>query len=160
MIQSDGRISGLNLAAGETLVAYAGVPIPVRVSGAFLIAPTAKLDLSDNAAIVDYAGVSPVAVVREKILSGRGGSGLGATWTGTGITSSTAAAANQTRPESRSLGYAENATLPLGALTMFHGAPVDSTSVLIAFTRTGDANLDGVVNNDDVTIVGGQLRTG
>jgi hypothetical protein len=160
LIHPDGQIDGLNLAAGEKLVAYASVPIPVRVSGAFSIAPTARLDLSDNAAIVDYAGVSPVAVVREKILSGRGGSGLGATWTGTGITSSTAEAANQTQPESRSLGYAENATLPLGALTMFHGAPVASTSILIAFTRTGDANLDGVVNDDDVTILGATYAPG
>jgi hypothetical protein len=37
---------------------------------------------------------------------------------------------------------------------------VDSTAVLIAFTRTGDANLDGVVNDDDVTIVGATYAPG
>ena len=77
-----------------------------------------------------------------------------------GITSSTAAAANQTQPESRSLGYAENSALPLGAYTCSMAQPVDSTSILIAFTRTGDANLDGVVNNDDVTIVGANYAPG
>ena len=38
--------------------------------------------------------------------------------------------------------------------------PVDATSVLIAYTRTGDANLDGSVNDDDVTIVGATMRRG
>jgi hypothetical protein len=50
--------------------------------------------------------------------------------------------------------------LPLGPYTTFHGAAVDSTSVLIAFTRTGDANLDGVVNDEDVTIVGATYAPG
>ena len=31
---------------------------------------------------------------------------------------------------------------------------------LCAYTRTGDANLDGVVNNDDVTIVGANYAPG
>jgi hypothetical protein len=98
--------------------------------------------------------------VRAQILSGRGGPGPGGKWTGTGITSSTAEMANQAQPDSRSLGYADNASLPLGPRTTFHGAAVDGTSVLIAFTRTGDANLDGVVNDDDVTIVGATYAPG
>jgi hypothetical protein len=95
--------------------------------------------------------------VRQQIVAGRGGSGLGKTWNGQGITSSAAAAAE---PESRSIGYAENSALPLGAYTNFRGQTVDSTSVLMAFTRTGDANLDGVVNDDDVTIVGASYAPG
>jgi hypothetical protein len=63
-------------------------------------------------------------------------------------------------PESRSVGIAENSTLPLGPYTNFRGQPVDSTTVLMAFTRTGDANLDGVVNDDDVTIVGASYAPG
>jgi hypothetical protein len=85
---------------------------------------------------------------------------LGATWNGQGIISSAAAAANATEPESRSVGYAENATLPLGSYTTFRGQPVDNTSVLIAFKRTGDANLDGLVGDDDVTIVGATYAPG
>ena len=48
----------------------------------------------------------------------------------------------------------QNATLPLGAYASFRGQAVDATAVLIAHTRTSDANLDGVVDDDDVTVVG------
>jgi hypothetical protein len=140
-------------------IATADGPGTLVLSNAPIIADGATLDLTDNAAIVDYTGASPVATVREKIVSGRGGAGLNGRWSGPGITSSTAAAANFA-PDSRSLGYAENATLPLGPYRTFHGAPVDETSILIAFTRTGDANLDGVVNEDDVTIVGAMYAPG
>jgi PKD repeat protein len=114
----------------------------------------ATLDITDNALMVDYTGASPVDTIRDDILTGRGGAGFGKPWDGTGITSSTAAEANVTAPNSRSVGYAENALLPLGAYSSFRGQTADITSVLIAYTRTADANLDGVVNNDDVTIVG------
>jgi hypothetical protein len=134
------------------------------VLGALSIAgdatPTATLDLANNAAIVNYAGTSPAATVRQQIIAGRGGVGLGKTWEGMGITSSAAAAAVATEPESRSIGFAENATMPLGPYTTFRGQPVDDTTVLLALTRTGDANLDGVVNDDDVTIVGATYAPG
>jgi hypothetical protein len=160
LIHPDGHIDGLNLAAGQKLVAYAGVPIPVKVTGEFSVATGATFDITDNAAIVDYSGTSPAATVRDKVLSGRGGAGLGKGWNGMGITSSAAATANTTEPESRSVGYAENSTMPLGPYTEFHGTPVDGTSILMAFTRTGDANLDGVVNDDDVTIIGATYAPG
>jgi fibronectin-binding autotransporter adhesin len=119
-------------------------------------APTAKFNLN-GPAILDYTDASPVADIRQQILAGRGGSGLGATWSGMGITSSAAAAAD---PESRAVGYAENSLLPLGPYTDFRGQPADSTAIVMAFTRTADANLDGVVNDDDVTIVGATYAPG
>jgi polyhydroxybutyrate depolymerase len=119
-----------------------------------------KLDLANNAAIIDYTGNSPAAELRQQIMVGRGGAGLGATWTGTGITSSTAAAEVAINPESRSIGYAENAALPLGPYETFHGVAVDGTSVLMAYTRTGDANLDGVVDDVDVTILSANYAPG
>jgi hypothetical protein len=116
-------------------------------------APSAKIDLTSSAAIVDYpaAGPNPAVTIREQIISGRGGSGLGKMWNGLGITSSTAASS---AINSMSVGYANNATMPLGPQTTFRGQTVDTSTVLMRFTRTADANLDGVVNNDDVTIVG------
>jgi hypothetical protein len=122
--------------------------------------PTGTLDLNEHAAIIEYPGTSSAATVRNQILAGRGGPGFGAAWSGKGITSSAAAAAVAAEPESRSIGFAENATMPLGPYTTFRGQPVDSTAVLIAFTRTADANLDGIVNDDDVTIVGATYAPG
>jgi hypothetical protein len=160
------RALGLSANGGTVVIAAnAGAPdASTSVVGSLTIAgdaaPTATLDLTNNAAIVNYSGNSPAQTIRQQILAGRGGPGLGATWTGLGITSSTAAAANASDAESRSVGFAENAAMPLGPLTTFHGQPVDDTSILMAYTRTGDANLDGVVNDDDVTIIGATYAPG
>ena len=50
--------------------------------------------------------------------------------------------------------------MPLGPYTNFRGQPVDATSILLAYTRTGDANLDGLVNDEDVTIVSATYAPG
>jgi hypothetical protein len=157
------RSGTLSIEAGTVTVAPGAAN--ASVVGALSIAgpanaPTAKLDLNDGAAVIDYTGTSPIGPVRQRILAGRGAVGLGATWTGMGITSTTAATANATDPESRSIGFAENGTMPLGPLTTFRGQAVDNTAILIGFTRTGDANLDGMVNDDDVTIVGATYAPG
>jgi hypothetical protein len=154
------RAAGLSIDAGKVAVASgaasgASVVDTLAIAGT-ATAPTAQLDVN-GAVVVDYSGTSPLATIRSQILAGRGGVGLGATWAGQGITSSAAAAAE---PEARSVGFAENATMPLGSYTMFHNQPVDDTSILIAHTRTGDANLDGVVNDNDVTIVGATYSPG
>jgi hypothetical protein len=109
--------------------------------------------MNNNAAIVDYpaAGPNPETTIRAQIISGRGGAGLGKNWDGFGITSSQAAA---DAVNSAAVGYAVNGSLPLGPYTTFAGQPVDPSSVLMRYTRTGDANLDGLVDNNDVTIVG------
>jgi hypothetical protein len=121
----------------------------------------ATLDLNESALIIDYSGASPLSAIRERLISGRGGVGLGnGTWTGTGITSSAVAALNSVAPESHSVGYADNAMLPLGSYANFHGQPVDGTAILLAPTLSADANLDGVVNDDEVTIVGALYQPG
>ena len=63
-------------------------------------------------------------------------------------------------PESRSIGYANNGSLPLGSYSTFRGQPLDATSVVMTFTVTGDADLDGKVDDDDVTIVGATYAPG
>jgi autotransporter-associated beta strand protein len=158
---SSQHLASLQLSPGSS-VQMAGGGGKILVTPSLIIAseagePSAWFDLNESAAVIDYTGESRAASIRSQILSGRGGAGLGKTWNGPGITSSAAMAAE---PESRSVGYAENATLPLGPYTNFRGQPVDSTAVLLAYTRTGDANLDGVVNDDDVTIVGASYAPG
>jgi hypothetical protein len=156
------RANSLTLAGNGSRLAIAPTGTATEASklSALNIADGATLDLTDNRVIIDYAGTSPAATVRSQILSGRGGAGPGRDWTGSGITSSTAATENVAAPDSRSLGYVDNAAMPLGSYSTFHGEPVDESSVLIAFTRTGDANLDGLVNDDDVTIVGATYAPG
>ena len=144
----------LNVTSGAaSLVPGSGASVLNSLTIAGGGTPTAKFDVTNSAAVLDYTGTSPVATVRQQILAGRGGSGLGKPWNGNGITSSTAQADVMASPNSTSVGYAENSELPLGAYTNFRGKAVDSTAVLVAYTRTADANLDGVVNDDDVTIV-------
>jgi hypothetical protein len=152
MLAIDGgtvSITSNGTAAGTSVVSALSIAGDAR--------PSAKLDLANNAAIVNYTGLSPATIVRQQILAGRGGAGLGKTWNGLGITSSAAAAAPI---ETRSVGYAENSAMPLGPYSNFRGQAVDNTSVLVAYTRTGDANLDGIVNDDDVTILGASYAPG
>ena len=156
------RAASLTINAGKAAIAPGGAQ--ASVLGALTIAgtaqaPTAQLDVS-GALVLDYTGPSPEEGIRQRILAGRGGPSFGASWSGMGINSSVAAAAQATDPESRSVAYVENATLPLGPYTNFHGQAVDDTSVLVALTRTGDATLDGVVNDDDVTIIGATYAPG
>jgi subtilisin family serine protease/subtilisin-like proprotein convertase family protein len=120
----------------------------------------ATLDIDNTALVIDYTGVSPIDAIRERIIHGRGGAGLGKNWTGAGITSTSAAEAHAAAPNSRSVAFAENALLPLGAYAVFRGQPVDNTSILLAYTATADANLDGVVNADDVAVVGANYAPG
>jgi hypothetical protein len=154
--------SKLTIGAQST-VHLSGAPAPL-VLGELEItiggSPTGKLDLGASSAIIDYSGTSPLAAIRSQLFAGRGGAGLGALWNGPGITSSTVADDNMENPEARSVAYAENSALPLGAFTNFKGKPVDATSILLTYTRTGDANLDGVVNDDDVTILGANYAPG
>jgi uncharacterized membrane protein len=158
------RAAALGIDGGTVAIAANGTNAATSVLKTISIAgdttPTARLDLNNNAAIIDHTGTSPAATVRQQILAARGAPGLGQTWNGNGITSSTVAAANAAEPESRSIAYAENSGLPLGPFTTFRGQPVDETALLIAYTRTGDANLDGLVNDDDVTIVGASYAPG
>jgi hypothetical protein len=148
------RLQQNNLTLGEnskvSLLPAGGTSVVTSLT----LASTAVVDIGDNAVVINYGGASPATTLRARILAGRGGPGLGASWIGAGITSSIVAQANAADAEAWSVGYAENSAMPLGPYTNFRGVAVDATSVLIAPTRTGDANLDGLVNDDDVTIVG------
>jgi len=107
-----------------------------------------KLDLCDNATIVDYSGASPIATIDGYIKSGY----ASGSWTGNGITSSSAAV-----DSTKALGYADNSAL---GLSNFMGQSVDSTSILIRFTYFGDANLDGTVDTIDFNLMAANFSQG
>jgi serpin B len=161
LIVSRFRQNGLTLAEGASAVILPdGTDHATSVLTSLSLGEGAKLDIHDNAVIVNYTGASPELAIRDKIIEGRGGVGIGnGVWTGAGITSSTAAAFNGLIPESRSIGYADNGSLPLGRYHTFRGQPVDATSILIALAATSDANLDGKVDDNDVSIIGATYRS-
>jgi hypothetical protein len=157
------RATSLTINAGKVSLgtggAEASVLNSVTIAGTGQ-APTAQFDVNGGALVLNYTGASPEEGIRQRIIAGRGGTTFGASWSGMGINSSVAAAAQINDPESRSVAYVENAALPLGPYANFRGQAVDDTSVLVALTRTGDATLDGVVNDDDVTILGATYAPG
>jgi hypothetical protein len=101
-------------------------------------------DLNDNAMIVDYGTTSPLPAVQSAITSAY----AGGAWTGPGLTSSTAAAAASSAHKT-ALGYAEASAVLGPSGGTFAGQSVDATAVLVRYTYSGDANLDGKVDTLD-----------
>jgi T5SS/PEP-CTERM-associated repeat protein len=142
------RADGLAVNGGTVQVLPGGGPSVVK---SLSVASTARLDLTDNALVVDYAGpASPLGQVRAQIVSGF----AGGTWSGDGITSSTAAS-NPTR----AIGYGEASSILSPAGGTFAGQSVDGTAVLVRVTIKGDANLDGVVNFPDLVALAQNYNT-
>jgi Ca2+-binding RTX toxin-like protein len=132
------RIGALTIGNGglATLTAGGGRVLTVT---SLNIAAQGRLDLADNALIVDYApsANSPIGVVQSKLASGF----HGGIWDGQGIMSSSAGG-------SFALGFAEASDVAAGGL--FAGQVVDGTAVVVKFTLSGDANLDGRVDFNDL----------
>ena len=83
-----------------------------------------SLDLTNNALIVDYTTLGTLlSDARASLQAGR-------------LTTSLSAGGH-------ALGNADNAAL---GRSVFAGQSVDTTSLLVAYTYSGDANLDGAVN--------------
>jgi autotransporter-associated beta strand protein len=104
-----------------------------------------RLDLANNALVVDYATGSDTAAlasVRTKIVSGY----AGGTWGGAGIASSTAANSSS----SDGVGYALARDVFGASGGTFLGATVDADAVLARYTLLGDATLDGAVDFNDL----------
>jgi hypothetical protein len=103
---------------------------------------TGRLDLADNALIIDYEAVpSPLVSVREAIVSGF----HGGDWGGNGISSTLAAI-----DSSKAVGYAEAGDVLGNDGGGFAGQAADGSSVLVRFTLAGDATLDGAVDFNDL----------
>jgi subtilase family serine protease len=154
VMEQDQTVWGLDLAAGGALTFAPGAPktlvtktLTIAETGG---APTARLDIGSGAIIVDYddEAASPLEDVKSWIAAGYNGM----TWTGNGLASSAAAA----NPIIYGVGYAQNDMLfaPYNPYNSFAGQPVDSSCVLVKYTYNGDLNLDGCVDDNDVSILG------
>jgi hypothetical protein len=114
----------------------------LRINGTMTNSGT--VDLAGGDMILDYTGASPIIAIKAQLLAGYNNG----SWTGTGIRSSTAAA--NAGPLKTAVGYGEASTIfgPSGGV--FDGQTVDGTSLLLKYTYTGDANLDGKVDITDL----------
>jgi hypothetical protein len=139
------RAAALNVRSGTARVISNGTAAGTSVVRALNIAggttPTAKLDVRNNAFVVDYTAPdpSPLATIQAQIKAAYNGGGASA-WTGNGITRSDGNATNF------AVGYGEASALT--SVPAIFGT-VDSTAVLFRGTRYGDATLDGTVNLSD-----------
>jgi hypothetical protein len=107
-----------------------------------------RLDLGNNAMVIDYTGGSPMGTVVNQLTVGY----QGGAWLGNGIGSSAAAAASGSA-HTTALAYAEATELFSTFPHDFHGQSVDGTSVLLLYTYSGDANLDRAVDSVDFNIL-------
>jgi autotransporter-associated beta strand protein len=111
------------------------------------ISGNGTLDITNNHIIIDYSSpaTDPIASIEAWIKSGY----AGGSWTGTGITSSSAAV----NSGSYGIGYAD-------AADPGNPAGLASGQIEIAYTLVGDANLDGKVNGADFTILAANFNQG
>jgi hypothetical protein len=128
------RAAGLNVLNGNVAIRPKGAPnsaAGTSIVNLLAIAPGASLDLNDNALVIDYSTLGTLlSDTRQKLHDGL----IKTSLSGGG----------------HALGYADNAGLNRGAVG---GQDVDATSLLIAYTFSGDSNLDGSVNALDFNAV-------
>ena len=122
----------------------------------FTMGSIAKMDIANNAMIVAYgADSSPVDEIRNHIKDGF----FNGTWTGLGLTSSTAAA-NASAAVKTAIGYAEGSTLMDSGVASVAGYSLTGQELVLKYTIFGDANLDGKVNALDFNAPASGFGTG
>ncbi|MBC8105215.1 MAG: matrixin family metalloprotease [Anaerolineae bacterium] len=138
---------GLSIANGGLVRMTQTAPAGTRIlrTNSLTIDPTGKLELFNNALMIDYSAASAIQDVQTYIATARNGGA----WDGAGgITSFNASIAN---PRNRGLGAIEATDYKLanGAAATFFGQTLDDSAVVVRLTYYGDTDLNGVVDFDD-----------
>jgi len=131
------------------------------VINALSVAAGAKLDLADNTLILNYGSDTTHSArdaIRNLLVNGRNaGPASAAPWNGLGGIMSSYANANG-NGFNLAIGYGDNEDLAAvraaGSYTSFGGQTVASNTILVQLTRGADATMDGVVDGQDVAIIG------
>jgi autotransporter-associated beta strand protein len=128
----------LQLATGVTGGSGPAVTSSVNITS-LSITGSSQFDLNNNHIIIAYGSSDPFSTIAGYIQSGYNSGG----WNGPGIISS--AALTKTNGLSYGVGYADGADGKVTGLV--------SGQIEVAYTLLGDANLDGLVNAADFTIL-------
>ncbi|WP_428937485.1 pre-peptidase C-terminal domain-containing protein [Fontivita pretiosa] len=139
-INASQRLDVLTIETGAAVTMAANGSRVLTVNS-LVLSGTARLDLMDNALIVDYAGASPIAAIQSALISGW----ASGAWNGDGISSSVAAGG-----AGRALGFAESDDLFGGYPAVFSGQTLIDPAVLVRYTLAGDATLDQRVDSRDL----------
>ncbi len=147
-VYGSGAISSNRLTEVGNLTLYSMVALKLApgagvssISGLYLSASN-LLDLTNNDLIIHNGDLAALTNYLDVGFNQGAWGGAG------GITSSAAAATTNA-----ALAIELNSTGSSALLSTFDGQPVTSTDVLIKYTYFGDANLDGVVNGSDYTLI-------
>lgn len=128
------HIRAINITGGNVTIGD-GVVATTRL----LSVSTGSVNLQSGKIIVDYPAVSPYTGIKSLISNGS-------------LTSSQLSA-------DRVIGFGEASDLFTSFPAVYAGETIDATSVLIAFTLPGDANLDGSVTSTDFNLFAGKYGT-
>jgi fibronectin-binding autotransporter adhesin len=146
---TSGTINGTgSLAIGNNATLQLAAGSGASSTSSLTISSGSTLDVTNNKLTINYgSGADPAATIRAELISGL--NGTGGKWTGTGITSSLAAA----NPTAFAVGYADGGN-PVDVANTASGInPVSAGQVEIVYTVAGDVNLSGGVDLSDLVIV-------
>jgi len=154
-------LSTLTINGNGNAYLFSGIDKSLTLSAAPTIAPGAQLDLDDGAMIVNYGSQTTHATrdaIRNLLINGRNAPPASpAPWNGLGGIVSYSANANG-NGFNLAMAYADNQDLAAvraaGSYTSFAGQNISSTCVLVKLTFGADATMDGVVDGQDVAIIG------
>ena len=136
------HVAAVNLSASGAAALASGSGKVLVTKALTIDGAASQLDLAANSLVIKYSGTSPLDQVAGWVRTGYNQG----QWNGGGIVSS-AAAVDQTV---YAVGYMPNNPQ---VYTQFAGEPVDSSTVLARYTYVGDVNLDGKVDDNDVTLM-------
>jgi autotransporter-associated beta strand protein len=144
-------LNSVTITGGGSLVLQAAASTPQRtvLSVASLTLTGSKLDLANNDLIITGTSATTIAgYIGSAFNSG--------SWTGNGLTS-LIAQADSTSLHKTAVAYATASSI---GVTAFDGQNVAGSNVLVRFTYSGDANLDGAVNALDFNALASHFSSG
>ncbi|HEY1686842.1 MAG TPA: family 16 glycosylhydrolase [Tepidisphaeraceae bacterium] len=121
--------------------------IGLQVATGLSLTSGTTFDLNNNDILVSYSGSSPFSTIDADIQKAYDNGA----WNFPGLTSSAAAAAaGSTTSPPFAVAIADTASFPV---TEFDSTPITGSAILLKYTTPGDANLDGTVNADDLSLM-------